>query len=198
MSRHRVTTLALAAILSALPSACGGEPAAAGIEPLAADYVLSIFELEAKASGPCAALANLPGEGVGESGWELIFLTQEELLEVLDCRLEGEDVVHESAGRLLGGEQSHMGWAIFTRRTTLSGLDVAISGQGEGMLAVGLVDGERAVVIDLMIRHQSGRFFADGSLRYEGPWPAGRLMLLHRRVGESLSAPWVCVAIELH
>ena len=198
MSRHRVTTLALAAILSTLPCACGGEPGAAGIEPLAADYVLSIFELEAKAKGPCVALASLPGEGVGESGWELVFPTQEELLQVLDCRLEGEDVVHESTGRLLGGEQSYMGWEIFTRRTTLSGLDVAISGQGEGKLAVGLVDGERAVVIDLMIRHQSGRFFADGSLRYEGPWPAGRLMLLHRRVGESLSAPWVCVAIELH
>lgn len=198
MSRHRPSTPVLATILAALLTACGVEDSLVGIEPLEADFVLSVFELEASARGPCAALTSLPGVELGEGSWEAVFPTQKELLEVLDCRWEGQDVLYEGTGRLMGGMKNRVGWELFARRTTTGGMEFAISGQGEGEVVVGLRGGERVAWIELDTQHQSSTHSVEGSLRYEGPWPSGRLLLMHRRVGERANAPWVCVAIELH
>lgn len=198
MSRHRFSLHGLATILTALLTACGSGDSTVGIEPLEADFVLSIFELEATASGPCAALTSLSGGQIGESGWEVVFPTQAEFLRVLDCRMEREDVLHESTGRLLGEGNNRIGWELFTRRTSRGGLEYAISGRGEGEVVVGLRDEERVVLIDLDVRHQSSLHSIEGGMRHEGPWPSGRLFLMHRRVGKSVKAPWVCVAMELY
>ena len=169
-----------------------------GVEPIDTDFVLSVFELEVTASGPCPALSSLHSEALGESGWQASFPTQEELLSVLDCRWEGEDVLYEGTGRLLSSSRNRIGWELFSKRITAGGLEFAISGRGEGDAFVGMRGEERVALIDLEVQHNSSTHSTQGSVRYEGGWLVGRALLLHRRVGDRASGPWVAVAIELH
>jgi len=169
-----------------------------GVDPIETDFVLSVFELEATASGPCPALSSLRSEGLGEGGWQAALPTQEELLKVLDCRLEGEDVLYEGTGRLLGSGQNRIGWELFSKRTTLGGLEFVISGRGEGDALVGMRGGERVAMLDLEAEHRSGPHGLQGPLSYEGSWPEGSALLLHRRVGDRTNGPWGAVTIELH
>lgn len=98
-------------------AACGAEERRVGFEPLAHDYVLSVFEVGATASGPCGALASSA------------------------C--------------------------------------------------------ERVASLEMDVRHQSGQHGVDSVVGLEGAWGTGRVLVVHRRVGAGLSAPWVCLAIEL-
>lgn len=159
--------------------------------------MLSVFEVGATASGPCEALASSAGERLGEEGWEASFLTQEELLAVLDCRLEGEDVLHEGTGRLLAGAVSRFGWELYQGRTSSGGIAVSVTGVGSVELMVGERAGERVAPLEMDVRHQSGQHGVDSVVGLEGAWGTGRVLVVHRRVGAGLSAPWVCVAIEL-
>jgi hypothetical protein len=198
MNRTRRSTSTLSIFLTALLSACGAEEPMQRADPIEADFVLSVFELEATASGPCPALSGLQSEALVEGGWQVAFPTQEELLSVLDCRWEGEDVLYESTGRLLGGEQNRIGWEFFSKRTTTGGLEYAISGRGEGDAFVGLRGEEHVALIDLEAQHKSSNHSIQGSIRYEGSWPMGRALLFHRRVGDRSNGPWVAITIELH
>ena len=198
MNRPRPLTSTLSIFLTALLSACGAEDPMQGADPIDAEFVLSVFELEATASGPCPALSGLQSEALGEGGWQVSFPTQNELLSVLDCRWEREDVLYESTGRLLGGEQNRIGWELFSKRTTAGGLEYAISGRGEGDAFVGLRGEERVALIDLEAQHHSSKHRTHGSIRYEGSWPQGSALLFHRRVGDRSDGPWVAITIELH
>ena len=198
MNRPRSSTLALSLLMATLFSACGAEDPMRGAEPIDADFVLTVFELKATASGPCGALSGLESEILEDGVWQVAFPTQEELLSVLDCRWEREDVLSEGTGRLLASAENRIGWELFSKRTTPGGLEYVISGGGEGDAFVGVRDGERIALINLEIFHKSSSHSIKGSLRYEGGWPARRALLLHRRVGERSNGPWVAVAIELH
>ena len=185
-------------LLVGLFVSCAREELSTKVEPLESDLVLSVFEVKTNASGPCASLATLSFEVLGESGWAVSFPKEQELLDVLDCRREGEDVLFESVNRVLGWEDNQIGWGFLTHRTTPGGLKVAISGQGEGDIGLGRREGERVVFIDVEIQHTTGQHVIKGPLRYEGPWPSNATLLLHRRAGESPRAPWLCVALEPH
>lgn len=198
MNRPRPSTSTLSIFLTALLSACGAEDPMQSADPIDADFVLSVFELEATASGPCPALSGLQSEALEEGGWQVAFPTREELLSVLDCRWEGEDVLYEGTGRLLGGAQNRIGWELFSKRTTGGGLEFVISGRGEGGAFVGMRGEERVALIDLEAQHKSSTHSIQGSIRYEGSWPLERTLLFHRRVGERANSPWVAVTIELH
>ena len=198
MNRTRRSTSTLSFFLTALLSACGAEEQVQGVDPIDADFVLSVFELEATAGGPCVALSSLQSEVSGEGGWQAAFPTQEELLSVLDCRLEGEDVLYEGTGRLLGGSKNRIGWELFSKRTTAGGLEFVISGSGEGDAFVGMRGEERVALINLVAQHHSSSQMVRGPVRYEGVWPLERALLLYRRVGDRADARWVAVAIELH
>jgi hypothetical protein len=198
MNLPRNSTSKLSTFFFALLVACGAEDPMQGADPIETDFVLSVFELEATAGGPCPALSNLQSDALGEGGWHAAFPTQEELLDVLDCRLEGEDVLYEGTGRLLGSGKNRIGWELFSRRTTPGGLEFVISGRGEGDTFVGLRGGERVALIELEAQHKSGPYSLEGPVRYEGNWPLGSALLLHRRVGDSAKSPWVAVTIELH
>ncbi len=194
----RLSTSTLSIFLTVPLSACGAEDPMQGADPIDADFVLSVFELESSASGPCQALTSLHSEASGEGGWQAAFPTQEELLGVLDCRQDGDHVLYEGTGRLLGGAQNRIGWELFSRRTTLGGLEFAISGRGEGDAFVGMRGGERVALIALEAQHHSGSHSLEGPVSYEGGWPIGTALLLHRRVGDRVNGPWVAVTIELH
>ena len=198
MSLPRSSTPALSLLLTALLSACGEEVSMEGVEPIDADFVLSVFEVQEIGGNPCAALSNLQSEVLGDGVGQVAFPTQDELLRVLDCRWDGEDVLYEGTGRLLKRAENRIGWELFSQRTTPGGQEFVISGRGEGDAFVALLDGERIAWVNLETQHQSSTNAFRGSLRYEGSWPHGRALLLHRRVGARANGPWLCVAIELH
>lgn len=196
---HSISTkLSLLLGFCALLSGCGTQSEEGRPHAIEADYVISVFELGASGSAPCPALKGLESAPAGEGGWRATVAGPNQLLKVLDCRPEGQDILIEETGRLLATGENKVGWELFLQQRSGGGVRSVTSGRGEGELFVGLEGEERVVALELEVEHRSGSHQLEAPLRYEGAWPSGRALLLYKRISERANSRWLIVAMELY
>lgn len=196
---HSISTkLSLLLGFCALLSGCGTQSGEGRPQAIEADYVISVFELRASGDAPCPALKRLESAPAGEGGWRTTVAGPNQLLKVLDCRPEGQDILIEETGRLLATGENKVGWELFLQQRSGGGVRYVTSGRGEGELFVGLEGGERVVTLELEVEHRSGSHQLEAPLSYEGAWPPGRALLLYKRISERANSPWLIVAMELY
>ena len=185
-------------LFSFFTTACGGEELPEGVTPMSSEYVLTVFELQSPTSGPCPALMALSSDLIGDEGWSVCFPREEELSSVMDCLTGEETVLFESTGEIAGWGVSRAGWDIFAKRPVARGNDfVSVTGHGELDLSLGERDGERYLLVDMELRHKSGKLAIDDQPRYEGVCPRGSSLLFYRFIDDRASAPQLCVVLEL-